>query len=124
MADTDAAERVRSDLADVLHELGSLRRWKAAAMTVLTEWDEVSKVLGRPGELGQTHASGALVAVTGLASLDGWLALGRSFGHCSDVVCVNHGGLPLTAAEEALPEDEWLDLCLSAVRIYDQGVPS
>lgn len=118
-----------SDLTDVLSELASLRRWKQEAMTVLAEWDRVHEALGRPGALGESKASGALAAVDAMGELDSssvsaWLLHGRVRGYCSNVVRLTHGGLPLTAAEEALPEDHVLDLCLSAVRIYDQGVPS
>ncbi len=40
------------------HEIDRLRAWKAEALIVLNEWDEVWKLLGKPGSLGQTKARG------------------------------------------------------------------
>jgi hypothetical protein len=40
-----------------------LEKWKAEAIEVLNEWDEVWQVLGRPGRLGSSKASGVKAAV-------------------------------------------------------------
>lgn len=39
-------------------ELEQLRRWKAEAMTVLAEWEDVWIAAGRPGDLGRSKAAG------------------------------------------------------------------
>lgn len=41
-------------------EIESLRRWKAEAMTVLSEWEQVWEALGHPGFLGESKAAASL----------------------------------------------------------------
>jgi hypothetical protein len=39
-----------------LDEIDLLRRWKAEAMLIMAEWDEVWEAAGRPGPLGKSKA--------------------------------------------------------------------
>lgn len=39
-------------------ELDRLNRWKAEALVVLSEWEDVWVAAGRPGELGRSKAAG------------------------------------------------------------------
>jgi hypothetical protein len=50
----------------VLPELAFLRRWRAEAIEVLNEWEQVWEAAGRPGPLGSSKARavGALFAST------------------------------------------------------------
>lgn len=48
---------LKRELAHVLDEIDRLRAWKAEAMVVLAEWDEVWEAAGRPGPLGASKAA-------------------------------------------------------------------
>ena len=39
------------------NEIIDLRRWKAEATVVLSEWDQVWEAAGRPGQLGESKAA-------------------------------------------------------------------
>jgi hypothetical protein len=41
---------------EMLDELDRLRRWKAEATAVITEWEAVWEAAGRPGRLGESKA--------------------------------------------------------------------
>jgi hypothetical protein len=41
-------------------EVEQLRQWKAEAMTVLGEWEQVWETAGRPGALGESKAVAVL----------------------------------------------------------------
>lgn len=50
----------RVQLNKVLDELDRLRAWKAEAMTVLGEWEQVWVRAGKPGPLGASKAEAVL----------------------------------------------------------------
>lgn len=49
--------------ADLTAENVKLLRWKAEAMTVITEWDRVHEALGKPGRLGESMAAASLAEI-------------------------------------------------------------
>jgi hypothetical protein len=51
-------------------------------------------------------------------TLDEWLDFGHLHGYCTEVVCFEHDGIPLTVGEaEAVDNDEMLDHCIYGVRV-------
>lgn len=48
-----------------------------------------------------------------------WLNYGIEKGYCSEIVCATHDGLPMDDLEEEAeyPED-YLDMCVPAIRIW------
>ena len=55
-------------LREAAARIKSLEGWKAEALLVLGEWDDVFIALDEPGELGDSKAAGALEAVRELMS--------------------------------------------------------
>lgn len=49
-------------------EATNLRRWKAEATEVLSNWDKVFEALGRPGRLGESQAAASLAEVQRLTA--------------------------------------------------------
>lgn len=46
-----------------MDETERLRQWKAEALVVLAQWDEVWDALGRPGGLGESRAEASKAKV-------------------------------------------------------------
>lgn len=54
----------------------------------------------------------------GWDGFDAWLEQGRREGWCGPVVCVCHDGVPTSSEEDELDE-EWGEVCIPMVRVYD-----
>jgi len=50
-----------------------------------------------------------------------WMNLGIANKWCSDIVCGNHDGLPMS--DEEMEDEDPHDLCVAAVRIYGSRPP-
>lgn len=58
-----AVPETRQQFADALKEIDYLRRWQIEMIAVLSEWEKVWEAAGRPGQLGQSKATGLLEAL-------------------------------------------------------------
>lgn len=98
-------------------ERDALARWKAEAMIVLAEWDEVYVTLGEPGALGESKARASLTAVLAarseaarlrealrLACHDGWSdGDGAMRSYLRDALATQEPGDGMTCAGSGEP---------------------
>jgi hypothetical protein len=67
--DSTPDDQTIDDLRAAAAELRRLRSWKASAMNVLREWDDVWEALDRPGPLAGSKATNSLRAVRHLSAV-------------------------------------------------------
>lgn len=65
---------LRDELEAQAARITELERWKAEALVVLGQWDEVWEALGRPGPLGSSKAVEALTEAHRLRAITGFAA--------------------------------------------------